>query len=152
MSSNAESKIEVNICEMTEEDIEGVLAIGRKTIGTDRVQTYAVGPDSDVGGELGVSMVAEVTGEIVGFLLGQIIDSLYGVGDAAWGRLIGLDSRYRRQGIVNRLTQGFVESCQRRGAQSVHIMVRWHDGSLVSFLRSLGFDRGERAEFIKPII
>ncbi|MDO8687061.1 MAG: N-acetyltransferase [Dehalococcoidales bacterium] len=152
MSSSAEQKVTVNIREMKEEDIEGVLAIDRNITGSDRVLTYATDAESEMGGELGVSMVAEAGGEIVGFLLGQITDSFYRVGDTAWVRLIGVDSRYQRQGIGDRLLQGFTERCRQKGAESVHIMVRWHDWTLLSVLRSLGFDRGERTEFIKPII
>lgn len=152
MSTSAKPETTVNIREMKEEDIEGVLAIDRNITGSDRVLTYATDAESEVGGELGVSMVAEAGEEIVGFLLGQITDSFYRVGDTAWVRLIGVDARYQRQGIGDRLMQGFMERCRQKGAESVHIMVRWHDWTLLSMLRSHGFDRGERAEFIKPII
>lgn len=152
MSSSAEPGATVSIREMKEEDIEGVLAIDRNITGSDRIMTYATDAESEVGGELGVSMVAEVGKEIVGFLLGEITDSFYRVGDTAWVRLIGVDSRYQHQGIGEMLVKGFTERCRQKGVESVHIMVRWHDWTLLSFLRSLGFDRGERTEFIKPII
>lgn len=151
MTSGAEQERRVHIREMTEEDIEGVLAIDRNIVASDRVMTYATSAESDVGGELGVSLVAEVGGGIVGFLLGEITDSLYGPGDTAWIRLIGIGASYQRQSIGARLVQVFTERCRHQGIRSVHITVRLHDWTLLSFLRSLGFDRSETVEFIKPI-
>lgn len=152
MSNSAEERPQVSIRAMREEDIEGVLSIDRNIAGDDRVMTYAAAPDSEVGGELGISMVAEVGRETIGFLLGEITDSLYGLGDTAWVRLIGVDPRYQRQSIGSRLLEAFTERCRQKGARSVHIMVRWHDWWLLSFLQSLGFDRGETIEFLKPIL
>lgn len=147
----AEQSTGVSIREMTEEDIEGVLAIDRRITGTNRAMTYSSTPTSYVGGELDVSVVAEAGGEIIGFLFGRITDSSYGQADAASLELIGVDPEYRRQDIGSRLVQCFTEHCQQKGVRSVHVMVSWHDWWLLSFLRSLGFARGEMAEFIKPI-
>ena len=151
MAAAAEQRPQVNIRGIMEEDIEGVLAIDRKITGSKRAMTYATTPSSYVGGELEASVVAEASGQIVGFLLGRITDSPYGVADAAWLQLIGIDPGYQRQGIGSRLVQAFTERCRQKGVRSVHIMVSWHDWWLLSFLRSLGFARGEMAEFIKPI-
>ena len=142
---------ELNIRDITESDIEGVLAIDRNIAGRDRAVTYATAPRSYVGGEMDVSVVAEVGGEIVGFLLGRIASSPYGLTDAAWLEVIGVDPSCRRQGIGTGLVQAFMERCRQRGVQSVHIIVSWHDWWFLSFVRSLGFARGEMAEFIKPI-
>ena len=147
----AEQKPGVDIREMTEDDIEGVLAIDRKITGSSRATTYASMPTSYVGGELDVSVVAESGGEIVGFLFGRITDSPYGQADAASLELMGVDPAYQRQSVGSGLVQAFMEGCRRKDVRSVHIMVSWHDWWLLSFLRSLGFARGEMAEFVKRI-
>jgi len=147
----AEPRSGVNIREMTEEDIESVLAIDRKITGSSRATTYASTPSSYVGGELDVSVVAVASGEIVGFLFGRITDSPYGQADTASLELIGVDPEYQRQSIGSGLVRCFSEHCQQKGVRSVHVMVSWHDWWLLSFLRSMGFARGEMAEFVKPI-
>ena len=147
----AEQRPQVDIREMTEEDIEGVLAIDRKITGSNRAMTYATIPSSYVGGELDVSVVAEAGGQIVGFLFGRITDSPRGLADVALVELIGVDPGYQRQGIGTSLVQAFMEHCRHKGARSVHAMVSWHDWWLLSFLGSLGFTRGAMAEFVKPI-
>lgn len=142
---------QVSIRDMREEDIGSVLDIDRRITGSRRAITYAAVPSSYVGGELEASMVAEASGRIVGFLLGRITDSPRGLADSAWVQLIGVDPSYQRQGVGTRLVQAFMARCREKGARSVHIMVSWHDWWMLSFLRSVGFARGEMAEFIKPI-
>jgi len=56
---------EVNIRSITEDDIEGVLAIDRKIAGRGRAVAYTTVPNSYVGGEMDVSTVVEAGGEIV---------------------------------------------------------------------------------------
>lgn len=146
-----EQRLQVDIRAMTEDDIDAVMAIDRKITGINRATTYRAIPRSYVGGELDVSVVAEAGGQVIGFLFGRITDSPYGLADTAWLELIGVDPSCQRQGIGTRLAQAFTEHCRDKGVTSLHIMVSWHDWWLLSFLRSLGFTRGEMAEFIKPI-
>ncbi len=151
MNAQTKQLPQVNIRRMTEEDIEGVLAIDRKIVGSSRATTYTTAPSSYVGGELDVSVVAEAGGQIVGFLLGRITHSPYGLADAASLEMIGVDPEYRRRGIGTGLARAFNEHCKQKGVRSVRAMVSWHDWWLLSFLRSLGFSRGEMAEFTKSI-
>ncbi len=144
-------KPQVNIREMTEEDIDGVLNIDRKIMGNNRAVSYTTTPGSYVGGELDISVVAETGGQIIGFLSGRITDSPKGPADTALMELIGVDPDYQRLGIGSRLMEAFMEHCQQKGVRSVRTLVSWYDWWLLSFLRSQGFSRGEMAEFIKPI-
>ncbi len=151
MGSAVQQRLQANIREIREEDIDGVLALDRKIAGSDRAMTYDTTPSSYVGGELNVSVVAEAGSEIVGFLLGRKTSSPYELGDIALLQLIGVDPACRRQGIGAKLVQAFTERCRQKGLRSIHIMVSWHDWWLLSFLKSQGFVHGEIAEFIKPI-
>jgi len=143
---------QAEIREMMQEDIDAVLEIDRKIAGSDRAMTYDTPPSSYVGGQLDVSVVAEVGGQVVGFLLGWVTAPPHGVGDTAWVQSIGVDPEQRRQGIASRLLEAFAQRCRDKGAQSVHMMVSWHDWWMLSFLTSQGFSRGEMAEFIKPLL
>jgi len=151
MSSAVRQKIEVNIREIREEDLDGVLALDRKITGKDRARTYDNVPNSYIGGEMDVSVVAEAGGEIVGFLLGRITPSPHELGDISLLQLIGVDPAFRRQGIGAKLVQAFTDRCRLKGLRSMHVMVSWHDWWLLSFLKSQGFVHGEIAEFSKPI-
>lgn len=142
---------QVDIRDLREEDIDAVLAIDQKVAGDDRATTYAISPSSDIAGELDVSVVAEVSGKVVGFLLGQLADSRYETADTAWLRLIGIAPDYQRLGIGSRMMQAFLERCRRKKVQSVRIMISWNDWWMLSFVGSLGFTRAERVEYFKTI-
>ena len=151
MAPAAEQKPQVIVRKITEDDIEDVLAIDRGITGNDRALTYASAPNSYVGGELGVSVVAEVDGKVVGFLLGQITDSPFGRSDTALMLLMGVDPGYRRRSIGSRLVKAFEGCCREKGVNSVHVMVSWQDWWLLSFIKSMGFSLGEIAQFVKAV-
>jgi ribosomal protein S18 acetylase RimI-like enzyme len=137
---------------MTEEDIEGVLAVDSRIVGNNRATTY-YSLQSFLGGELGVSVVAESKGQIVAFLLGRITKSSDDYNDRAIASLemIGVDPAYRRKGIGGKLVEFFLDRYQQKGVRLLRTIVSWHDWQLLSFLRSQKFHRGEMAEFVKPI-
>jgi ribosomal protein S18 acetylase RimI-like enzyme len=139
----------VNVREMREEDLEGILAVDKKVIGDKRALSFNAPPFSFVGGEIDMSVVAELRGQVVGFLLGHKADSTFGAADTAWIKLIGIDPKYQRQGIGSELLEAFLKRCRLKGIDSMRIMVSWQDWWLLSFLRSTGFRRGDMAEFIK---
>ncbi|MBN1613956.1 MAG: GNAT family N-acetyltransferase [Deltaproteobacteria bacterium] len=151
MAPATEQGSQVIVRKITEDDIEDVLAIDRGITGNDRALTYTSAPNSYVGGELGVSVVAEVDGKVVGFLLGQITDSPFGRSDTAMLILMGVDPGYRRRKIGSRLVKAFEGCCRQKGVTSVHVMVSWQDWWLLSFIKSMEFSLGEIAEFVKAV-
>jgi GNAT superfamily N-acetyltransferase len=134
---------------MVENDIEGILAVDRKITGQNRALTYATLPNNFLGGELAMSLVAEVGDRIVGFLLGQRATSE--TTDVAVVQIMGVDPAYLHQRIGTRLMETFFEACRKRGVNSVHSMVSVHDWWMLSFLRSLDFTHGEMVELVKPL-
>ena len=151
MDNRTQEIAPVKIRNMAEEDIEGVLAIDRKIVGSKRATTYTIAPGNYVGGDIHISVVAEAGGGIVGFLMGRILDSPFGKGDTASLEMIGVDPEYQRQNIATTMTRFFIDHCREKGVRSVRAMVSWHDWQLLSFLKSLEFDRGEMVEFVKTI-
>jgi len=151
MTGGSDRMTQVSVRKMTEDDIDGVLAIDKKIVGRDRAATYSSLPGSFVGGELDLSVVAEADGRLIGFLLGRVTELGYEEADCFLLELIGVDPDYRRVGIGRKLVEAFEDRCRQRGAQAIRVMVSWHDWWLLSFLRSLEFGRGEMAEFVKQL-
>ena len=149
MEDDSKNNLKIIVRKMEEEDIESVLEIDLKIAGSDRAKTYSRTPTNYVGGELDISVVAEVEGKIVGFLLGQITSAPYDIGDSYLLELIGVDPEFRRRGLGRRLVNAFEKACQEKGASSIRVLASWHDWWMLSFLRDLEFSRGEITEFIK---
>jgi N-acetylglutamate synthase-like GNAT family acetyltransferase len=137
----------VSIRGMAAEDVEDILAIERNVTGANRATTFAPVPDSCIGGEVDNSLVAEVGGQVVGFVLGRIARSPTELLDVAWIELIGILPEYHRQGIGQQLIEAWKEHCRKKGIKKVHVMINWRDWWMLSFFQSLGFGRGELTDF-----
>jgi len=140
----------ITIRPMVPDDVDNIVAINTKIAGADRALTYASPRYSYLGGELSISMVAEVDGKIVGFILGRLEDSARGWLDA-WTHFMGVDPDYYRQGVGTKLMEGFITRCKAQGAKAVHMMVNWNDWKIVAFLQSLGFSRGNMVDFVASV-
>ena len=151
MEDDSKRELKINVRKMVEEDIDSVLEIDRKVVGLERATTYSMIPANYVGGELDISVVAEVEGEIIGFLLGRAADSAYDQGESFLLELIGVDPEYKRRGVGRSLVKAFEKAGRERGANTIRVLVSWHDWWLLSFLRSLEFSQGEMAEFVKSL-
>ncbi len=147
MSDATEPRGAINIREMSEEDLEGVLDIEREVREGSRAATYAPVPDSCIGGEVDNSIVAEDDGRIVGFVLGRIVRSPVELSDVAWIELIGILPEYQRRGIGRRMVEAWKDRCRQKGIKKVHIMINWRDWWMQSFFESLGFSRGDLVDF-----
>jgi ribosomal protein S18 acetylase RimI-like enzyme len=146
MAKAAGTKSRMKIRGMKAEDLEGVLAIERETKGDSRAVTYAPVPDSCIGGEVDVSVVAEAEGKIVGFVLGRVgspTELRDVAGDVAWIELIGILPEYQHKGIGKKIAEAWKERCRKRGIKKVHILVNWRDWWMLSFFESQGFCRGD---------
>lgn len=151
MSNVGKRRQKVIIRTMTEEDISKVLAIDANITGPQRAITYAESVHSYLGGQLAVSCVAEVGGEVVGFILGRLAELRPGIPDRGLIELIGVDPKWRRQGVGTKLMDGFIEHCHHKGARLVHILAHVYDEQLRAFLCSAGFTPSAMVDFRKDL-
>ena len=105
----AEANIRVR--PMEPEDISATLAIDRKITGVRRAITYTDLITGDLGGVLGLSFVAEVRGEVVGFVVAR--HSYVGaIGEAGLIHVLGVDPDYWQQSIATKLVHALLERCK----------------------------------------
>jgi len=144
-----ESKIRVR--PMEPEDIESVLAIDSKITGVRRAATYTDLIIGDLGKIPDLSFVAEVNGEVQGFLLAR--RAYFGEPFTEVGliQILGVDPDYWRQGIATRLINALVETCQSKKLNAVRIMVDEKDDQLQNLFQRLGFRRGKLIDYTKTL-
>jgi GNAT superfamily N-acetyltransferase len=88
-----------------------------------------------------MSLGAELDGEIVGFIIGEIRIWEFGIGEkTGWIRILGVDPDFQRRGIGRKLGEALLEHFERRGIKRIRTMAEWYTGDLISFFRSLGFN------------
>ena len=98
--------------------------------------------EHDCNGE-DVSFVAEKDGKVVGFMISYIVLSGFGVEKSAWIASLGVDPRYMGQGIGKRLAQEIFSVYRKKGIKNIFTSVRWDSADLLSFFKTLGFDRSD---------
>ena len=87
------------------------------------------------------SFVAEIDGKIVGFMLSYIVYGGYGLEKSAWIATLGVDPKFMGKGIGKRLAEEILRVYEKWGIKHIFTSVRWDSADLLSFFKTLGFDR-----------
>jgi predicted N-acetyltransferase YhbS len=98
-----------------------------------------------------VGFVAELDGRVVGFMITYIIHGGFGLEESAWIGLFGVDPKYMGQGIGQRMAKEAFILLKQIGINNVFSSVMWDSTDLLSFFKSLGFDRCEFINLKKVI-
>jgi ribosomal protein S18 acetylase RimI-like enzyme len=132
-------------------DIDSVLAIDRKITGVRRAATYTDLLIGDLGKIPDLSFVAEVNGEVQGFLLAR--RAYFGEPFTEVGliQILGVDPDYWRQGIASQLITALVETSQAKKLNAVRIMVDENDSQLQALFSHMGFKRGKLIDYTKAL-
>lgn len=95
--------------------------------------------------------VAEHQGKIVGFMISYILTAGFGEAKSAWIATVGVDPKFMGQGIGAGMAQKIFEIYKSAGIEKVYTTVRWDSTDLLSFFKTLGFDRSNFINLRKVI-
>jgi len=87
------------------------------------------------------SYVAEVKGKVVGYMISYIFYGGFGIEDSAWIAMFGIDPKFMGQGIGQELSKEIFSFYKEKGIRSIYTSVRWDSTDILSFFKTLGFDR-----------
>jgi ribosomal protein S18 acetylase RimI-like enzyme len=85
--------------------------------------------------------VAEYDGKVVGFMISYILTAGFGMAKSAWIATLGVDPNCMGQGIGASLAEEIFKYYKARGIENVYTSVRWDSTDMLSFFKTLGFDR-----------
>ena len=89
----------------------------------------------------GVNYVAELGGRVVGYMICYILSGGFGIEKSAWIAMLGVNPDYMGQGIGARLANEIFNFAKAAGIATVYTSVEWDSVDLLSFFKTLGFDR-----------
>jgi ribosomal protein S18 acetylase RimI-like enzyme len=95
--------------------------------------------------------VAERDGKIVGFMISYILTAGFGVPKSAWIATLGVDPKFMGQGIGASLAKEIFNYYKDQGIENVYTSVRWDSTDMLSFFKTLGFDRSDFINLRKVI-
>ncbi len=147
------SRTDVAIRAVEVSDLDAIVRIDeklsgqtRKTFWQTRIETAALRPPW-------MSLVAEMDGRIVGFLMGWVSESEFGIVDTTgWIDLIGVDPPYRGRGVAKALVERFVRSGQDlRAISKVATLIDLTQADVRDFFVGLGFRHGPMIQMEMPV-
>lgn len=87
--------------------------------------------------------VAELDNKIVGFMISYILTLGFGIEKSAWIATLGVNPKFMGQGIGRKLAEEILKFYKDEGITNVYTSVRWDSPDLLSFFKTLGFDRSD---------
>ncbi len=99
----------------------------------------------------GVGFVAEKDKQVVGFIIGEMKGEGFGLEKSGWLEVIMVHPRHMGAGIGYAMARKLFDHFRRKGIRDVYTSVLWDAGDMLSFFKSLGFDRSTFINLIKHV-
>ena len=97
------------------------------------------------------SFVAERENRLVGYCVSYILPGSFGVEKSAWVAVLGVDPGFMGQGIGEMMATEVLKNYKAQGIKYVYTSVRWDSMDLLSFFKTLGFQRSDFINLYKII-
>ena len=88
-----------------------------------------------------MSYVAEYQDEIVGYMITYLLFGGFGIEKSAWIADVGVEPKFMGQGIGKALASEIFKFYSDMKIKNIYTSVRWDSTDLLSFFKTLGFDR-----------
>ena len=89
----------------------------------------------------GVGFVASRDGQVVGFIIGEVKGEGFGLEQSGWIEVVGVHPSQMGIGIGQALAERLFDFFRKRRVRDVYTAVRWDAVNMLSFFKSVGFDR-----------
>jgi predicted N-acetyltransferase YhbS len=128
---------------LTIKDLNAVADIDESLLGIRRVEYWETRLEkAEISGV--PSLVAEVNGKVVGFILGSASGWEYGIPEnVAWIDTLGVRNEYKKKGIARLLFKEMFSMFKKVGVDTIYVFVSWKDWDLLQFFDKMGFKRGD---------
>ena len=88
-----------------------------------------------------MSYVAEYQGKVVGYMITYLLYGGFGMEKSAWIATVGVEPKFMGQGIGKALAKEIFRFYSEKNIKNVYTSVRWDSTDMLSFFKTLGFDR-----------
>jgi len=134
----------LNIRTLRREDLDAIVRIDEKVLGENRKSYWEKKLELMNNRSSQISLVAEVEGSVVGFILGDVSGWEFGVPETiGWIDTIGVDPAYQKKGLARALAHELIKNLKVLGVKTIYTLVSWNDWDLLQFFHAMGFTRGD---------
>jgi len=140
----AENLSKPHIRAMVRSDLDQIVEIDVKVLGKPRPDYWEMKLDIVEKHQQISSLVAELDGKVIGFIIGGASRWEYGVPeDIGWIDTIGVDPEFQRMGIAKLLFAEMAGHLKKTGVNTIYTFVKRRDWRLLKFFNSMGFQPGD---------
>jgi ribosomal protein S18 acetylase RimI-like enzyme len=100
----------------------------------------------------GACFVALHQDKVVGFMISYILTAGFGMNKSAWIATLGVDPNFMGMGIGASLAEEIFKYYKTQGIENVYTSVRWDSTDMLSFFKTLGFDRSNFINLRKMLL
>jgi ribosomal protein S18 acetylase RimI-like enzyme len=98
-----------------------------------------------------ISLVAVADKRVVGFLISELMTNSFGLDQGGWIKNVGVLPHYMGKGIGQSLANQLFDAYRQKGINEIFTASRWDWGDLLSFFKSLGFERSNFINLYKKL-
>jgi len=98
-----------------------------------------------------ISLVAVADKQVVGFLISELMTNSFGLDQGGWIKNVGVLPQYMGKGIGQALANQLFDAYRQKGIHEIFTASRWDWGDLLSFFKSLGFERSNFINLYKKL-
>ena len=98
-----------------------------------------------------ICLIAEIDSEVVGVMIGTIHPWLFGVENAGWIEILGVDPTHTAKGVGKKLGEVVLEDFKSRGIKIVYTTVDWTSSDLLEFFKTLGMTKSGKITLMKEL-
>jgi predicted N-acetyltransferase YhbS len=129
---------------LRKEDLEAIVEIDEKVLGENRAGYWKRKLELMNNRLSQISLVAEVEGKVVAFILGDVSGWEFGVPETiGWIDTIGVEPSYQKKGVATALAHELINHLKTMGVKTIYTLVSWNDWDLLQFFHAMGFTRGD---------
>ena len=134
---------DVQIRRLRKEDAAAVARIDEAITKTPSRLDFERIVGEEVERETDASFVALINQKVVGFMISHITSGNFGADQCAWIAMFGVDPKYMGQGIGIWLAEEIFQYYKEKGIVKIYTSVRWDSTDILSFFKTLGFERSD---------
>jgi GNAT superfamily N-acetyltransferase len=147
------SRMDVVVRPLEPPDVDAIVAIDERLSGSARKEYWRRRVELAALRPPWMSLVAELDGRLVGFLLGWVGESEFGIPEpTGWVDLIGVDPAYRSRGVGHALLERFARTGEElRALRRVATLVDLAQVDVREFFLREGFQPGRMAQLERAV-
>ena len=148
---NKDQQVLFKIRKLTARDLPQVVAIQGIIIRQEVTAEKIAVLKEHIKKEGNISLVAVADQKVVGFMISELMTNSFGLDQGGWIKNVGVLPQYMGKGIGQSLAKHLFDAYRRKGINEIFTASRWDWGDLLSFFKSLGFDRGSFINLYKKL-